>query len=111
MSKAPRGGMESVTLVVLRRPSDAPELPEDELDRIQEDHLAFLDEQLAEGALAAAGPFRDQLDETLRGLCVYRTDVEETRAIVKSDPAIRAGRMTGEVVTWWFPAGQAGLGA
>ena len=83
MSEAPRAGMESFTLVVLRRPADAPELPEDELDRIQESHLAFLDEQLAAGALAVAGPFRDQRDETLRGLCVYRTDVEETRENVK----------------------------
>jgi uncharacterized protein YciI len=111
MSEAPRAGMESVTLVVLRRPADAPDLPEDELDRIQEGHLAFLDQQLAAGALAASGPFRDQRDETLRGLCVYRTGVEETRAIVEGDPAIRAGRMTGEVVTWWFPAGQVRLGA
>ena len=111
MSEAPRAGMESVTLVVLRRPSDAPELSEDELDRIQERHRAFLDEQLAAGALAAAGPFRDQHDETLRGLCVYRTGVDETRRIVAGDPAIRAGRMSGEVITWWFRAGQVRLGS
>jgi hypothetical protein len=44
VSEAPRAGMESVTLVVLRRPADASDVPEEELDRIQESHLAFLDE-------------------------------------------------------------------
>ncbi len=106
MSEAPIPGMERLTLVVLRRPPDATPYPEEELDGIQAAHLAFLAEQQARGALAAAGPFRDHSDESLRGLCVYRTGVEETRAIVADDPAVRAHRMTGEVVTWWFGAGE-----
>jgi uncharacterized protein YciI len=106
MSEAPVPGMESLTLVVLRRPPDATDYPEEELDRIQAGHLAFLAEQRERGALAAAGPFRDHADETLRGLCIYRTGLEETRSIIANDPALRANRMTGEVVTWWFGAGE-----
>ena len=106
MSEPPVPGMERLTLVVLRRPPDAADYPEEELDRIQAGHIAVLDEQRERGVLAAAGPFRDHEDESLRGLCIYRTSVEETRAIVATDPAVRAHRMTGEVVTWWFGEGQ-----
>ena len=31
---------DSFTLVLLRRPADAPDLPDEELDRIQAEHLA-----------------------------------------------------------------------
>ncbi len=110
MSGPPAPGMEGLTLVVLRRPPDATDYPEDELDRIQAEHIAFLDLQRDRGVLAAAGPFRDGGDESLRGLAVYRVGVEETRAIVAQDPAIRAHRMTGEVVTWWFREGEVRLG-
>ena len=48
-----------------------------------------------------AGPFREQEDETKRGLCVYRTSIEETkRLIADGDPSVRAGRMSVEVMTW-----------
>jgi uncharacterized protein YciI len=109
MSEAPVPGMERLTLVVLRRPADATNYPEEELDRIQAGHIAFLDEQRERGVLAVAGPFRDHEDESLRGLCVYRTGVEETRAIIANDPALRANRMSGEVVTWWFREGEVGI--
>jgi len=106
MSESPAPGMERLTLVLLRRPDDATDYPEEELERIQAAHIAFLDEQRDRGVLAAAGPFRDHEDESLRGLCVCRTGVEETRAIVANDPTLRANRMTGEVVTWWFREGE-----
>ena len=50
--------------------------------------------------LLAAGPFRDQPDETLRGFCIYGTNVEETRELVAADPSIRAGRLVAEVMVW-----------
>jgi len=40
------------------RPPDAPDLPEDELDRIQDAHLANQARLGDEGYLIAAGPFR-----------------------------------------------------
>jgi uncharacterized protein YciI len=88
------------TLVLLRRPAQAPDLPEEELDRIQDAHLAFLAAGREAGQIAVAGPFTDQTDESLRGLIVYTIDAEQTRELVKGDPAIVAGRMQAEVVTW-----------
>ena len=88
------------TLVLLRRPAHAPDLPEAELDRLQEAHLAFLDEHKRAGTIAVAGPFTDRTDESLRGLIVWTVDAERARELVKGDPSVIAGRMEAEVVTW-----------
>ena len=58
------------------------------------------------GCSCPAGPFRDQEDETFRGICIYRTGLEETRELANSDPSVQAGRMRVEVVTWLTPAGE-----
>ena len=52
-----------------------------------------------------AGPFSDQPDDTLRGLCFYATSVEQARELAASDPSVRAGRMAVEVMTWWTKKG------
>ncbi len=88
------------TFVLLRRGPRAGEYDEDELDRLQEAHLAFLDDMRARGHLLVAGPFREQEDETLRGFCLFRTSLEETRALVQADPSVQAGRMAADVMTW-----------
>ena len=87
------------TFVLLRRGPRAHEYDGEELDRLQAGHLSFLDAMTEAGHLLVAGPFGDQEDETLRGICVYRTSVEETRRLVEGDPAIQAGRMRAEVMT------------
>lgn len=92
-------------LVVLRRPADAPDLPEDELDRLQEQHLAHLAAMHEQGHLAVYGPFSDQPDESLRGMCLYRTSLEETRSLAEADPSVRAGRLAVDVLTWWTAKG------
>jgi uncharacterized protein YciI len=97
------------TLVLLRRPADPADLPEEELEELQEAHLAFLDAMRARGALAAAGPFSEQRDEVLRGLCVYRVGVEETRRLAREDPLVKARRLEPEVVTWLVPTGEVTL--
>jgi uncharacterized protein YciI len=98
--------MESLTLVLLRRPADPPVLPDDEQDRIQAAHLDFLDRLRKEGVMGAAGPFRDHEDEKLRGLCVYRTGIEEARRHAAEDPAVHAGILEAEAITWWFREGE-----
>jgi uncharacterized protein len=87
------------TFVLLRRPSDAPDLPEAELDRLQEAHLEHLASLRSEGLLVA-GPFREQEDESLRGMCLFRRPAEEVRRLMEVDPAVRAGRMRADVFTW-----------
>jgi uncharacterized protein YciI len=102
--------LEPHTIVLLRLPARPPELPEEESDRIQEAHLSFLDEQRAAGALLAAGPFRDRVDENLRGLCVYALQLSEVRKIAAQDPSVIAGCMEAQVFTWLIPPGQARFG-
>ena len=47
-------GMASFTFVLLRRPDDAPEFSEEELERLQAGHLAHLDKYRATGATTCA---------------------------------------------------------
>jgi uncharacterized protein YciI len=91
--------------VLLKRPADAPELAEEELDRMQQQHLAHLAAMAAAGKLVAAGPFSDQSDESLRGLCFYATTVEEARELANRDPAVAARRLEVDVMTWSTPKG------
>ena len=50
------------TLVLLRRPADAPEMPEDELDALQSRHLAYRAKLRNDGVLVANGPLGEQSD-------------------------------------------------
>lgn len=96
---------DTYTFVLLRRGPRATEYSEEELTELQRGHLAFLDRMREEGHLVLAGPFQDQEDETKRGFCIYRTGLDETRRLTEQDPAIRAGRMTVEAMTWLTPKG------
>lgn len=103
--------LESYTFVLLRRPADAPGLPEEELDRIQAAHLAYLGEMRERGAMVLAGPFDEQPDESWRGFCLYVTALQETRDLVARDPVVLAGRLAPDVFTWWTTKGALRLGA
>jgi uncharacterized protein YciI len=97
--------LEAYAFVLLRRPAGAPPYPDAELGRIQEEHLAHLATLAAAGKLVGAGPFSDQPDESLRGLCFFATSVEEARGLIARDPAVRAGRLEATVMTWWTERG------
>jgi uncharacterized protein len=98
--------LESFTFVILRRPSDAPELPDEELDALQERHLANLGSLRERGVLLAAGPLRDQPDESLRGICFFAVGADEARALMAQDPSVQAGRLAVDVMTWYTPRGE-----
>jgi uncharacterized protein YciI len=102
--------LDSCTLVLLRRREGAPDLPEAELDAIQERHLAHLRAMRECGAMAVAGPFGDQTDERLRGMCLYTAGLDEARDLAEQDPAVRAGRLAVDVLTWYFPRGEVTFG-
>jgi len=97
--------LDTYTFVLLRRGPRADDYSDEELDELQAAHLAFLDEMRKRGHLVLAGPFRDQDDETKRGLAVYRTNLEETRRLTDQDPSVRAGRIAIEAMTWLTPKG------
>jgi uncharacterized protein YciI len=94
------------TLVILRRSPGAPQYPEEQLEAIQQRHVAFNADLQDKGIMLAAGPFEDQWDETYRGISIYRTDIEETRRIAATDPAVQARRLSFDAVTWLVRKGQ-----
>lgn len=98
--------LEAYELVVLRRPAGAPPYDDPTLERIQREHLAYHDRLRATGQVVTNGPLTDQPDESLRGLTFYRTgSLDEARRLAEEDPAVKAGRLVVDVMTWYCPAG------
>jgi len=98
--------LEAFELVVLRRPAGAPSYDEETLDRIQREHLAYLASLREAGHIVTNGPLIDQPDESVRGLAFYATgSLAETRRLAERDPAVLAGRIEIDVMTWWCPPG------
>jgi uncharacterized protein YciI len=93
------------TLVLLRRPADAPDMPEVELDALQSRHLAYRAKLRNDGVLVANGPLGEQSDESLRGISIFACDLDEARRLSDLDPSVQAGRLTYDVFEWWVAAG------
>ena len=91
------------TLVLLVRRPDAPDLTDEEADALQDAHLAFRATLRGQGHLIAGGPLLNQDDENLRGLSVWSTDPETARTLSTADPAVKAGRLAVQVMTWLVP--------
>jgi uncharacterized protein YciI len=98
--------MDSYTLVLRRRGPRALDFSDDELRELQAQHLAHLDAMREQGHMLAGGPFDDQPDESLRGMSLFRTELEETRRLAHADPSVQAGRMTVDVMTWFTKKGE-----
>jgi uncharacterized protein len=98
------------TIVFLVRPPDAPDLNEEELDRLQVQHLTYLRDLHRRGVLIANGPLLEQTDERLRGISIYAVSVPEALALANADPMVRAGRLAIEAARWWTAAGTARFG-
>ena len=93
------------TLVVLRRPPDAPSMPDEEVAALQARHLAYRAELARRGKLVVNGPFDAQSDISLRGLSIFATDLTEARRLSDADPSVQAGRLAYDVMEWWVRAG------
>jgi uncharacterized protein len=88
-------------LVLLRRPADPVSYDDEQTDRIQRDHLAFYEAMRQAGHVVTNGPVRDQPDEALRGMAIFATEsVERARELASTDPAVLAGRLEVQVMTW-----------
>jgi uncharacterized protein len=93
------------TLVLLRRPADAPLMPDDELDALQARHLAYRAELRRRGVLVANGPLGEQSDVSLRGLSIFACDLAEAARLSDGDPSVQAGRLAYDLMEWWVAAG------
>ena len=72
-------------------------------------HLKNIDDLIAADKMVLAGPFETPADEgegALAGLFIYDVETEaEAIELAASDPAVVAGRLTIEILTWYGPKG------
>ncbi len=103
---APKMEFESYQLVLLVRAADPPKLSDEESAKLQEAHLGHLRKMFEAGKAVVAGPFDNQDDAGKRGMCLYRVATpQEARALAEQDPAVKAGRLEVEVMTWFVEKG------
>jgi uncharacterized protein len=93
------------SVVVLRRPSEAPDMSDEALDELQARHLAYRAELRRQGALVVNGPFVEQSAPSYRGMSIFACDLVEAARLSDGDPSVVAGRLTYDVMEWWVRAG------
>jgi hypothetical protein len=99
------------TIVFLVRPPDAPDFTEEELDRLQVEHLTHLRDLKRRGLLIANGPLVDQTDERLRGVSIYGVPLAEALQLANADPMVRARRLAVDGARWITAADDARFGS
>ncbi|HVD76154.1 MAG TPA: YciI family protein [Vicinamibacteria bacterium] len=96
--------MEQVFLVLLKKGPKSGTGDSPERKAIQEGHMANMRAMWQARKLVIAGPMGDEGD--LRGIFVFRVPrLEDAQALVASDPAVKAGRLVGEIHPWWIEKG------
>ncbi len=95
----------SYSYVVLKRGPNWSEADTPENAALQAAHRSHLRAMGDAGHMLVAGPFSDQVDESIRGICIYRVPLEEARAFATADPRVQAGQLVVEVMTWWTEKG------
>jgi uncharacterized protein YciI len=96
--------LQEFQLILLRRPDNAPDYDEPTAEQIQRDHLAFYAALRQAGHVVTNGPVLDQPDEALRGIAIFATEsAARARELASADPAVRAGRLEVQAMTWLCP--------
>ena len=101
----PPDEIDEYTIVLLYRGHHPPQLDEAASQALQRQHLGHLAAMKKRGAMLVSGPFRNQPDENLRGICIYRVGLEEARQLAESDPAVRRGRLRVVAFNWFTAKG------
>lgn len=77
---------------------------EEDLERLQKEHLAHQGRLADEGVLIVAGPFGGNGEK--RGILIFDVgSVEEAEPYVKADPMVKVGRLAYELLPWWTAKG------
>lgn len=101
---SPRPSMSSYQFGLLRKGPSWTARRTPATDSIQAGHMANINRMADEGVLVAAGPLLDNGD--LRGIFIFRADsTARLRELVARDPAVHAGRLVLDLLTWFAPTG------
>ena len=77
--------------------------PDSTAKKIQAGHMANMEKMAADGKLICAGPYADDKGGGIFIISVKT--IEEARALVDNDPAVKAGRLTYEIRPWMTAKG------
>ena len=94
-----RDSMVSYSFVFLRRGPAWTANATGRVKRLLAGHARNIERLRSRGKLLLAGPFEGMGD--LRGVFIFDADTAETRRLVATDPAVRAGRFAPEIHSWW----------
>jgi uncharacterized protein len=99
-------GMEQYYMVFLRRGPAWTSAVTPETTKVSQGHMANLQRLTKEGKLVVAGPFMEPLgDPVLAGILILRAaSAAEAKALVDSDPGVKAGRFVYEMAPWLGPS-------
>lgn len=76
----------------------------EETKKLFEGHMANINKLAKEGKLVAAGPFMKN-DRNYRGIYIFNVEtVDEAKALVTTDPAIKANLLEAELTPWYCTA-------
>lgn len=101
--KIDEGEMKTYIMVFLKEGPNRKQSKE-EAEKIQKEHLDHLTGMYQEGMLLMAGPFEDA--NAIKGILILSLDrIEEAKARVEQDPAIKAGRLVAEYHLWYTKSG------
>ena len=111
-SQSPQPSAETPTemrmyyMVFLRRGPAWTSAVTPETTKVSQGHMANIRRLAQEGIMVVAGPFEGQTgDRALAGIFILKVDsVDAAKAVVETDPAVKAGRFVTEIVPWWGPA-------
>ncbi|HWM88632.1 MAG TPA: YciI family protein [Kofleriaceae bacterium] len=96
-------------LALLRRGPKWTAEQDQETRRVSEAHMAHIEEMARRGVLVVAGPFDPgpgAAADAPAGLFLFDVENRERAVeLAESDPGVKAGRFSVEVLTWYGPAG------
>ena len=102
---APKYEMKQYFFVMLSKGKDRDKITDTAvINKLQAGHMANMEVMANAGKLVVAGPFGD--NGNWRGIFIFDCKTkEEVEALLKTDPAIAAGRLDYEIHPWWTAKG------
>ncbi|MBV6457748.1 MAG: hypothetical protein HONBIEJF_00867 [Fimbriimonadaceae bacterium] len=97
----PQPPLENLQLVMLMTAKEAPKVEGSALQRMQGEHLKYLESLWAEGKALLVGPITDGKD--LRGILILKAkDKDEAKSWMDKDPFVRSGQLSPAVYDLWM---------